>query len=266
MSGYRPAEFWEQILARDFNLVGVGHGGYGPRYNSWLYRAKLRAFREVLRQAELKPSGAEVLDAGSGTGYFVGLYLKLDARVRGIDISRTAVSALRSRYPGVAFQEADLAALPFADGEFDLVHCFDVIYHVAAEERFQAALDELARVTKPGGTVLLVDSFGRRELSPRLEIASQVPHVRFRPWSAYADWAARWRLQRLAVVPMYFLLNRPIVGNVPPWTWHRVSWHLRNTLCEANSVGNALYALDSILRHLRWNSSLRVIALRRPAD
>ena len=66
------------------------------------------------------------------------------------DISSPALRALAQR-KGNAVQ-AEISALPFRDGAFDLVCAFDIIEHV---EDDTGALTELCRVTAPGGTMLL---------------------------------------------------------------------------------------------------------------
>jgi SAM-dependent methyltransferase len=67
-----------------------------------------------------------------------------------VDISSAALGKLRSRGADVVLGE--VTALPFADATFDLVCALDIIEHVDDDER---ALCELARVAKPGATLLL---------------------------------------------------------------------------------------------------------------
>jgi SAM-dependent methyltransferase len=55
--------------------------------------------------------------------------------------------------PGAADVAADVTALPFEDGAFDVVLCSHVLEHV---EDDVAAIRELARVTRPGGTAIVL--------------------------------------------------------------------------------------------------------------
>jgi SAM-dependent methyltransferase len=73
------------------------------------------------------PAGARVLDLGCGVLGLRALEPTLD--ITGVDI------APQGAYPG-PFVQADAAeGLPFADGEFDLVHCSSVIEHVPPARR-----------------------------------------------------------------------------------------------------------------------------------
>ena len=67
-----------------------------------------------------------------------------------LDLSFPAVAALRRA--GSLAAQGLLTALPYAAGAFDLVCALDVVEHVADDE---AAFAELARVTAPGGTLLV---------------------------------------------------------------------------------------------------------------
>jgi SAM-dependent methyltransferase len=94
------------------------------------------------------PPGARILDAPCGAG---GLAVELRDRgyaAFGADIDSTAASAL-----GDAFKAADLARpLPWSDAFFDLVLSVEGIEHL---ENRHAYLREIARVLKPGGTLVL---------------------------------------------------------------------------------------------------------------
>jgi SAM-dependent methyltransferase len=98
--------------------------------------------------------GRRVLDVASGEGYGAALLARTAASVTGVDIDDAAVSAARARYggDGLEFSRADMYELPFGDGSFDVVTCFEAIEHVDAPGR---ALDEIARVLSEDGTVVI---------------------------------------------------------------------------------------------------------------
>jgi ubiquinone/menaquinone biosynthesis C-methylase UbiE len=141
-------------------------------------------------------AGREVLDIACGAGYGSALLARRAARVTGADISPAAVDHARARYAAMAnvdFRQADCAALPFADGSFDAVVSFETIEHIAAQDAF---LDEVRRVLRPGGLVILscpnkveytdkrgvTNEFHVRELS-RDELAALIA-----PRFAHAAW------------------------------------------------------------------------------
>src|SRR5688572_15904922 len=87
-------------------------------------------------------AGRRVLDAGCGAAY--GTRMLADAgaqRVTGIDRAASVLESVRSECPdNVELVVGDLLELPFAEGSFDLVVCFEVIEHL---EEPEAALKEL---------------------------------------------------------------------------------------------------------------------------
>jgi SAM-dependent methyltransferase len=103
--------------------------------------------REDALRAELR-----VLDAGCGTGGTTAWLARYGAVV-GVDIAAEAVPFWRPRgLTRVARGSVD--ALPFASGAFDLVTCFDVLYHQQVTHE-ATVLAEFWRVLRPGGWLLL---------------------------------------------------------------------------------------------------------------
>lgn len=92
--------------------------------------------------AEMRPQ--RVLDAGCGDGVFARAVAA--PTVVGVDAAAPMVERARSR--GVDARQAGIEDLPFADGEFDVVVCNWVLYHLPDVE---AGVRELARVLRPGG-------------------------------------------------------------------------------------------------------------------
>jgi 2-polyprenyl-3-methyl-5-hydroxy-6-metoxy-1,4-benzoquinol methylase len=108
--------------------------------------------------------GREVLDAGCGSGYGTEILAAAGAqRVVGIDVSDDAIEHARSSFAAASteFRQADLHQLPFEDGSFDLVVCFEVIEHVDEQ---QQAISELRRVLRSEG--FLAISSPNRDVYP----------------------------------------------------------------------------------------------------
>ncbi len=104
-------------------------------------------------------SGTEAaLDSGCGTGALAFALAPHVAEVVGVDVRGDYLEAGREQAPpNVRFVEGDAMALPFGYGEFDIAGCYRVLHHV---RRPELAVSELARVTRSGGRVLLVDQLG----------------------------------------------------------------------------------------------------------
>jgi ubiquinone/menaquinone biosynthesis C-methylase UbiE len=104
----------------------------------------------------LSPAGDErALDVGTGAGAFALALAPLVRDVVGVDIVSELLAEARKRAPeNATFAEADATALPFAAASFDLVCTARTFHHVADPER---VLEEMARVVRPRGTVLVVD-------------------------------------------------------------------------------------------------------------
>ncbi|MFL5914252.1 MAG: class I SAM-dependent methyltransferase [Gaiellaceae bacterium] len=99
--------------------------------------------------------GDRVLDAGSGPGRFTLELLRLGAHVTALDISSGQLELLRARVPDVEAVVGDITDLSrFDDDAFDATVCYGGPLSYVAD-RADRALAELARVTKPGGHVLV---------------------------------------------------------------------------------------------------------------
>jgi len=93
-----------------------------------------------------------ILDVGCGSGGMLAQFNEY-ALATGIDLSPHALKFCRLRnLPRLA--QASAEALPFGDNSFDLVTCFDVLYHRAITHD-ETVLAEMGRVLRPGGRLLL---------------------------------------------------------------------------------------------------------------
>jgi ubiquinone/menaquinone biosynthesis C-methylase UbiE len=121
------------------------------------------AFREarrfVISQLGLA-AGATVLEAGCGTGCSLPDVMEVagDVRLTGVDPTDAFLERARTRATelggSATYENADARALPFDDASFDASFCDKLLLHVGPAT---AVLGEMARVTRPGGRVGVVE-------------------------------------------------------------------------------------------------------------
>ena len=100
----------------------------------------------------------EVLEVGCGTGLLLERIAGFAKRAVGVDLSPGMLSHAEAR--GLDVKEASATELPFADASFDVVCSFKVLAHV---REIDQAMQEMLRVTRPGGTLVL-EFYNRRSL------------------------------------------------------------------------------------------------------
>lgn len=170
----------------------------------WLYRAKSRAFRELLARNGVVLAGAAALDFGCGTGFFEDLWERAGAReVAGIDIAANAIERLSRAHPPRRYVCADLAADPAATAGlplYDLVTAIDVLYHLVDDAALAIVLDRLLALVKPRGAFVFSDA---------LVDTAPGAHVRFR---GLAWWQHALAQRGFAIAdrePVAYIHNRP---------------------------------------------------------
>ncbi len=93
------------------------------------------------------------LDFGCGRGGLIAGVSDGDAEYHGVDISPQAIRDAQRDHPQYVFHTMDESGrTPYADGFFDTVALVEVIEHVPNERQ---TLDEIVRILKPGGTLIL---------------------------------------------------------------------------------------------------------------
>lgn len=145
-----------------------------------------------------------VLEVGVGTGLSLPMYAP-QLQIHGIDLSPEMLDRARQRVRDAALanvkslQEIDASATPFADGMFDTVVAMYVMTVVPDPEK---VMGELARVTKPGGMVILVNHFSERD-----GMRGWIEH-RMAPFAARLGWRPVFDLERVMGVPGLRLVER----------------------------------------------------------
>jgi ubiquinone/menaquinone biosynthesis C-methylase UbiE len=156
-------------------------------------------------------SGDTVLDLGCGSGYAArALRERGVARAYGLDASAEMVHNARSYTddPAVAFLQGGFETLPFADGSLDHVFSMEAFYYASDP---QAALRELRRVLRPGGTFhCAVNYYTENQYSADWDELVAVPMTR---WSR-AQYREAFRAAGLAVALQTQVPDREV--EIPP--------------------------------------------------
>jgi phosphatidylethanolamine/phosphatidyl-N-methylethanolamine N-methyltransferase len=149
----------------DIDTVAKAYARWAPVYD-FVFGAVFDAGRKA-SIAAAERIGGRILDVGIGTGISLLDYAPAH-RIVGVDYSEPMLRKAHERVAAHKLAHVDALAvmdaqhLGFPDGFFDAVVAQYVITTVPDPE---AALDEFARVTKPGGEIILVNHLGAGHFS-----------------------------------------------------------------------------------------------------
>ncbi|MCE9645227.1 MAG: class I SAM-dependent methyltransferase [Chloroflexi bacterium] len=172
----------------------------GDKYEALIVREDhegniLHALQEIVSL-----NGRVVYDLGAGTGRLACLLAPQVSRVRAFDISDEMLRVCREKLiaSGLANWQVDVAdhrKLPVGDHSADLVVSGWSLSYLAVWDsrgtwrlQLEEWLDEMKRVLKPGGTIVLFESLGTGNETP-----VKLEHLRgFYPWLDEAGFQNKW--------------------------------------------------------------------------
>jgi SAM-dependent methyltransferase len=256
--------YWEGHHARGVSLDTVGWTGLGRAFNGWMYAVRRHVFRRVVSRTIPIAADTRILDIGSGTGFYLGLWRELGVhRIEGSDLSERAVGALRSAHPRVPIHVLDIGAevLPLAAGGYDAVSAMDMLFHIVDEDAYRRAISSLATLVRPGGYVVLTENLldGREE-----KAAAQTS----RSESEILGLLRAAGFELVTCAPTFVLLNGPVDSTS---RWLHGWWNLLTRVVSFHEVlgwcfGAALMPLELIaVRLVSRGPSTKLLVCRAPA-
>ena len=152
-------------------------------------RQALVPLNAFLRERDV--SHARLLDVGCGTGRFLTFVKDNHPRlpVMALDLSRAYLAEARRqlrRWPGVHYIEGLAESLPVAAGGVDALTCTYLLHEVPRAEHPRIAA-EFARVLRPGGRLIVVDSLQLGDAPDKDGLLETFPYAFHEPY--YADYA-----------------------------------------------------------------------------
>lgn len=201
---YSAQEYWSS-LADTFGTADaegfspVLHPGTPAWFNATIDRLQNEAWSKGVARCGIAPS-SWVLDVGCGTGRWLARYQKRHLLPVGMDATAGMLKRAASNNLSCPLIVAVAQRLPFRDQAFPFVSAVTVIQHIPPNEQ-RESLQEMARVLKPGGHLLLIDL-----------IRGEGPHIFPR---SPASWITEASAAGLSLLEWhgqeYFLVDRAFV-------------------------------------------------------
>ena len=159
---YEPGERRAERVEDLFATIAPQYDRINDLQSFWMHRAWKR---RLVKMAEVKP-GERALDVCCGTGDIAVALAKAGAETTGFDFSKPMLAVaeqrnLKSEISNLKFTQGDAQNLPFEDQSFDVV---TVGYGLRNLSSWQHGLEEMYRVAKPGGRLLVLE-FGKPDNS-----------------------------------------------------------------------------------------------------
>jgi SAM-dependent methyltransferase len=230
-----------------------------------MYRVRGEVFDRVVKGLGIgdQVRGGEVLDVGAGTGFYVDRWLRLGARVTGLDLTDVAVQELSKCFPSAQFVRADigqpLEQIPLVHAGFDAVSAFDVLFHIVDDSQYARAFENIATLLKPGGWFLWSDNFLRH---PTERVSHQVSRT-LAESTRCVDAAGFEIVDR---VPMFVLMNYPAdtTSRLARYAWTAMVAPAALGEALGWALGAALYPIErTLVRRMKESPSTELMLCRK---
>lgn len=158
MPTFIPKKYWNQTHSQYQGLQAVGYVALGYPFNIWMYRLRERVFLRVLTKLKIKKT-ISILDIGSGVGFYPKLFKKWRFRnITASDFSSEAIQTLK-KIRAIKVKKIDIGVEQPLSSSYDVVTCFDMLYHIVDDKAYRRAFTNLAQLTKKGGLLILSENF-----------------------------------------------------------------------------------------------------------
>ncbi|VFJ15008.1 class I SAM-dependent methyltransferase [Candidatus Nitrosocosmicus franklandus] len=237
-------KYWEKRLNDNYGLHGTGYIGLGKNYNIWMYKVRKHIVNKKLQKFQSNFSSANVLDIGSGSGFYVDIWKHLGVKnITGCDITSVSVKNLSNKYPEGEFLEFDISSnvIPISK-QFDYVTAFDVLFHIVDDEKYAKAISNIYNLLKPNGILFFSENFIHKKTArSRFQSTRSLDEIQ--------SLLQRSGFQILERSPMFYLMNTPVDsdGVIINKFWHLVKKVASKGETFGRLVGGILYPFELMM-------------------
>ena len=197
MSHFDDHQYWVRRTQQG-GLATVGHRRFSAQTNELFYRRARAALLKLMDQ-RAPDKRAAILDAGAGIGYYSqALYDAGFREVTACDISEQALASIERPIKKVVTPLESMHSK--LDTMYDLVLCFDVLYHIIEDASFEKAIENICRSSRE--YIFIHGSF------PQFIPLHLLRHVKFRTLARHDMLFARYGFTRVEIRPTQFLMGR----------------------------------------------------------
>jgi len=179
-----------------------------------------------------------VLDIGSGTGFYLGLWNECANHVVGSDLTEYATNALRERFSEIhQFNVTECVPDALSNRTFDCVSSFDVLFHIVEDNELEAALKNISQLLASDGLFMFSDNLLEY---PGAE-AYSLGHQKIRTLEQVDKMLQSAGLKLNKRLPVFFLMNDSVC------TKNRVIKKLTSLVFRAAAKGERIGYLTGLL-------------------
>jgi len=249
---FNPRDYWEDRLKKNSGLHGTGFLGLGKQYNNWLYKIKRKTFVKIMNKLKLDLKKFNVIDIGSGTGFYIELWKMLGVRkITGSDITHISVENLQKKFPKNEFYQLDIGDSPLMLKEkYEIVSAFDVLYHIVDDNRFNMAIKNIYELLQQGGLFIFSDNFLHYKT---MRAENQV----CRSLLDIENILTKTGFTIIKRSPQYVLMNNPIdsENKFRKFLWSLIALPIRSNETLGFIFGAVLYPFEFVLTSILKESS-----------
>ena len=196
---------------------------YYDDFSGWYERERAVGYHALIDRIEVDAVrefavGKRVLEAGCGTGLVLSQLARVARSAHGFDLSPGMLAKARAR--GLSVGLGSVTQIPFRADSFDFVCSFKVLAHVP---EIELALRELARVTRPGGTLVLefYNPWSLRYLAKRIAGPQRISEQRTEA-DVYTRWDAPVTIPKLLPPELQLIEYRGVRVATPAAVVHKI--------------------------------------------
>lgn len=254
--------YWEKRLNENYGLHGTGYIGLGKKFNYWMYNVRKKVFLKKLTKLNLDTKNMDVLDIGSGSGFYISLWIDHGVKsIMGSDITSVSVKNLKKMYPKNDFLEMDISddVIPITK-KFHIISAFDMLFHIVDDDKYSKAIKNIFDMLHPGGFFIFSENF----------IHTDSLHNQYQTTRSINDITRVIKnsgFQILERSPMFYFMNTPVDSQD---YFLNKSWQLIKKLVSKGEkygelVGGMLFPVEILMVSIKKESpSTEMMICKKP--